>query len=117
LGYVIEDGKKKRFREQFPTNYRGTLDAYAKKIWDIKRLWNYPKKSDDKRIVFFSKTLAGLSFGLAPATAQHRLLGWHFDKKAMDKSTKEHFERLGQQPEQAKFFKEFRKLEAKRSNA
>jgi hypothetical protein len=43
------------------------------------RLPNYPgdaKTNDDKRILFFSKVLAGLEFGHKPLTATKKLSGW-----------------------------------------
>ncbi|MCI0722927.1 MAG: hypothetical protein L0338_28760 [Acidobacteria bacterium] len=49
----------------------------ARDLLRAKRLHNYPKsnrpRSDDKRIHFFAKVLAGLMQGIAPATAAKRL--------------------------------------------
>lgn len=56
------------------------LFFHSKDLLKAKRLPNYPKckpgrrpTSDDKRIHFFAKVLAGLKLGIAPATATKRL--------------------------------------------
>jgi len=50
-------------------------------LYRATRLWNYPKDkerptSDNKRIEFFAKALAGLMLGISPATATKRLSHW-----------------------------------------
>ncbi len=51
--------------------------SHAEDLLRAKKLHNYPKSnrphSDDKRIHFFAKVLAGLMQGIAPATATKRL--------------------------------------------
>lgn len=58
------------------------LYPHARDLLKVRRLHNYPKNerasSDNKRIELFAKALAGLEFGLAPATARHRLRGYRF---------------------------------------
>lgn len=53
------------------------LYSRAKDFLRAQRLHNYPKSkrphSDNKRILFFAKSLAGLQLGIAPATATRRL--------------------------------------------
>lgn len=58
---------------------------WAGKILAAKRLWTYPRtvrsKSDDKRIEFFARSLAAITFGKSPATATARwLANWHWPK-------------------------------------
>lgn len=52
--------------------------SHAEDLLRAKRLPDYPRSnrrptSDDKRIHFFAKVLAGLEFGIAPATATKRI--------------------------------------------
>lgn len=58
------------------------LSCFAKGFLDAKDLPNYPKtdrtKSDDKRVQFLAKVMAGLTLGLAPITAAKRLSHWHW---------------------------------------
>ncbi len=67
-----------------PIDIPDALDLYADKILSGKRLPNYAKtnrpRSDDKRIEFFSKILAGARVGIAPITAAKRLSRWHWPK-------------------------------------
>jgi hypothetical protein len=57
--------------------FASVLRSHAKTVLEAKQLPNYPgsdrKHSDDKRIWFFAKVLAGLELGIAPATATKRL--------------------------------------------
>jgi hypothetical protein len=66
----------RRIRQQDPL-LASTLYSYAEGLLEAKLLHNYPKSkrpsSDDKRIDFFAKVLAGLRLGIAPATATKRL--------------------------------------------
>jgi hypothetical protein len=61
-------------------NPAGAFRHYAEGILAAKRLPNYPKtnrpRSDDKRIEFMAKTMAGLTLGLAAITALKRLSHW-----------------------------------------
>jgi hypothetical protein len=63
-------------REQYRV-LASILYSHAEDFLRAKRLHNYPESnrpgSDDKRIQFFSKVLAGLKLGIAPATATKRL--------------------------------------------
>jgi hypothetical protein len=72
------------------------LSHYADRIAEAKTLPHYPKtereKSDDKRIVFLAKVMAGLTLGLAPITAVKRLSHWTWPKDWAEKSTKEFVE-------------------------
>ena len=61
-------------------NYR-IPEGQEAELYRATRLWNYPKDkerptSDDKRIEFFAKALAGLILGISPATATKRLSRW-----------------------------------------
>ncbi len=62
--------------------YRIPEDRIAE-LYQAPRLWNYPgatdkkrRSSDDKRIEFFAKALAGLILGISPATATKNLSRW-----------------------------------------
>jgi hypothetical protein len=65
-----------RIRRGYPM-LASVLDSHAEDFLAAKRLHNCPKsdrpRSDDKRAQFFSKVLAGLRLGIAPATATKRL--------------------------------------------
>jgi hypothetical protein len=58
-------------------------------ILKAKMLPNYPKskrpRSDDKRILFFAKVMAGLTLGIAAATATKRLGCWSWPKDWAEK--------------------------------
>lgn len=65
----------------FPRN----LSRYSDGLLDAKSLHNYPKAekrptSDDKRVLFFAKVLAGLRFGLTASYSTKKLSGWTFSK-------------------------------------
>lgn len=66
----------RRLRRISP-EFASFLSSHAEGILRAKHLPNYPKsnrpRSDDKRIQFFAKVLAGLELGIAPATALKRL--------------------------------------------
>lgn len=68
-------------------NPAGALSTYAKGFLAAKELASYPrrpekirKRSDDKRVVFLAKIMAGLTLGLAPITARKRLSNWSWPK-------------------------------------
>ena len=65
-------------------------DLSTSEILRAKRLWNYPRTnrpgSGDKRIQFFAKALAGLTLGIAPATATKRLSGWRWPRDWAEKN-------------------------------
>jgi hypothetical protein len=72
------------------------LDLYAEQFLKGKNLPCYAKtdrpRSDDKRVEFLSKVLAGARFGLAPITAAKRLSHWHFPSDWAEKALDEHVE-------------------------
>ena len=67
----------RRIRRQQSWVLASILYSHAEGFLRAKRLHNYPESnrpgSDDKRIQFFAKVLAGLKLGIAPATATKRL--------------------------------------------
>jgi hypothetical protein len=75
----------------------GALSHFAEGILDAKRLPHYPRKSrtrsDDKRIVFLAKVMAGLTLGLRPITAVKRLSRWQWPKDWAEKPLREFVER------------------------
>ena len=68
-------------RRSHPT-YSNIFNARAEDLLRAKQLPNYPRsdrpRSDEKRIWFFAKVLAGLEEGIAPLTATKRLA--HFPR-------------------------------------
>jgi len=76
--------------------FADVLELHAEKILIGKRLPNYAKtdrrRSDDKRVVFLSKVLAGARLGLAPITAAKRLSHWHWPSDRSEKSAMEYLE-------------------------
>jgi hypothetical protein len=78
-------------------NPAGAFRHYADGILAAKRLPNYPKtnrpRSDDKRVEFLAKTMAGLTLGLAPITAVKRLSHWRWPKDSIERGLKEFVER------------------------
>jgi hypothetical protein len=74
----------------------GALSHYAKGIHVAKKLPHYPRtdrpRSDDKRLQFLAKVMAGLTLGLAPITAVKRLSGWKWPKDWAERSLKEFVE-------------------------
>jgi len=78
-------------------NPAGALSHFAEGILEAKKLPHYPRKnrprSDDKRIVFLAKVMAGLTLGLRPITAVKRLSGWQWPKDWAEKSLREFVER------------------------
>jgi hypothetical protein len=60
--------------------FRSALCDHPAEIFRIRKLWNYPRTdrptSDDKRLEFFAESLAGLTLGVAPATATKKLSRW-----------------------------------------
>jgi hypothetical protein len=78
-------------------NPAGAFRHYAEEILAAKRLPNYPKtnrpRSDDKRVEFMAKTMAGLTLGLAAITALKRLSHWRWPKDSSERSLKEFIER------------------------
>jgi hypothetical protein len=67
------------------------LNSHAEELLRAKQLPNYPRsdrpRSDDKRIWFFAKVLAGLENGIAPMTATKRLA--HFPRLLTESELKE----------------------------
>jgi hypothetical protein len=74
-----------RWADKFPRNLLfqlpRALNVHAADLIKAKRMPHYPRtdrpSSDDKRVEFFAKVLAGLTLGIAPATATKRLAHWH----------------------------------------
>lgn len=60
--------------------YPRALDRHAGALLAAKRLISYPKskrrRSDDKRVVFFAKVLAGLELGRSPLYTTKKLSHW-----------------------------------------
>jgi hypothetical protein len=63
------------------------VSAHAVELLEARKLPGYPRsdrpRSDDKRIEFFAKVLAGLELGIAAATAIKRLHGTRFPKTGL----------------------------------
>jgi len=82
------------------------LSYFAKGLLDAKRLPHYPRtgrdRSDDKRVVFLAKVMAGLTLGLRPITAVKRLSHWYWPKDWAEKSVREFVEREKQKFQGAK---------------
>lgn len=76
-----------------PLELPDALELYSGQLLLGKRLPSYAKtkrpKSDDKRVVFLSKVLAGARFGLAPITATKRLSHWDWPKDWDERKMKE----------------------------
>ena len=76
-----------------PLEFADALDLYAEKLLGGIRLPSYARtdrpSSDDKRVVFLSKVLAGARVGLAPITAVKRLSHWDFSRDWAEKPLKE----------------------------
>ena len=74
-------------------NPAGAFRHYAEGILAAKQLPHYPKtnrpRSDDKRVEFLAKTMAGLTLGIAAITAVKRLSHWHWPKDWAERSLKE----------------------------
>lgn len=79
-----------------PVELPDALELYSDQLLLGKRLPSYAKtkrpKSDDKRVVFLSKVLAGARFGLAPITAAKRLSHWDWPKDWAEKKKKEYLD-------------------------
>jgi hypothetical protein len=75
--------------EYWGLNPAGALCEHARGILVAKQLPHYPKtdrpSSDDKRVEFLAKVMAGLTLGLAPITAVKRLSHWHWPKDWAEK--------------------------------
>jgi hypothetical protein len=69
------------------------LELHGKQVLIGKSLPSYAKtdrkRSDDKRVVFLSKILAGARFGLAPVTAAKRLSHWNWPRDWAERTAKE----------------------------
>jgi hypothetical protein len=65
------------------------IRCHGNEILKARMLPNYPKskrpRSDDKRILFFAKVMAGLTQGIAAATATKRLGCWSWSKDWAEK--------------------------------
>ena len=74
-----------------PLEFPDALDLYGEQLISSRRLPSYARtnrpSSDDKRIVFCSKVLAGARFGLAPITAVKRLSHWNYPKDWAEKAS------------------------------
>ncbi|HMK29502.1 MAG TPA: hypothetical protein VK473_07450 [Terriglobales bacterium] len=72
------------------------ISHYVKGIITAKQLPHYPRtkrgRSDDKRLVFLAKVMAGLTLDLAPITAVKRLSRWSLPKDWADKAIRENVE-------------------------
>jgi len=88
-GSLAEMRRALRFLEKYlKMNWSGwfgrecphRLDRHVDALLAAKRLFNYPRskrtRSDDKRIVFFARVLAGLELGRSPLYAIKRLSYW-----------------------------------------
>jgi hypothetical protein len=66
-------------------NIPRVIRTHAHDLLSAKWMPNYPRtertRSDDKRILFYAKILAGLSLGIAPATAVKRLAHWGYPER------------------------------------
>jgi hypothetical protein len=84
--WIVAQGLESRMSPAF----YNLLHGHAADLLAAKRLWIYPRSverqsSDEKRIEFFSKVLAGLMLGLAPATAAKRLSHWRPKRISIDR--------------------------------
>jgi hypothetical protein len=84
--WIVAQGLETRMSPAF----YNLLRVHAADLLAAKHLWIYPRSierqsSDKKRIEFFSKVLAGLMLGLAPATAAKRLSHWRPDRISIDR--------------------------------
>jgi hypothetical protein len=82
----------------FPRN----LSQYSDGLLDAKSLHNYPKaekrpSSDDKRVLFFAKVLAGLRFGLSASYSTKKLSRWTFSRDAAVNPYKKFVQQIGVQ--------------------
>jgi len=89
--------------EKWAQNPDRALCHYAKGVLTAKRLPHYPKTdrptSDDKRVLFLAKVMAGLTMEIAPITAVKRLSHWQWPKDWAEKPLKEYVERsIGEKP-------------------
>lgn len=80
--------------------YCEALNRYAENILIGKRMSSYAKtdrsKSDDKRVVFMAKVLAGARYGLVPITAIKRLSHWHLPGDTAERMLKDFVNRSKQ---------------------
>lgn len=81
-------------------NPGGALTEYAGEVLKAKRLPHYPRtsrqRSEDKRIIFWAKVMAGATLGLAPITAVKRLAHWHFPKDWAESTLEDSKEKSGE---------------------
>ena len=61
--------------------WRRELRLHAAELFRAKEdLWNYPRSdrptSENRRVDFFAKAIAGLMLDISPATAMRKMLGW-----------------------------------------
>jgi hypothetical protein len=79
--------------EQWAQKPDKALSQYAREILVAKCLPHYPRtgreRSEDKRIVFLAKVMAGATVGLAPITAVKRLSHWSWPKDWAEKRIRE----------------------------
>ena len=71
-------------RTDWQTEFPRVIRDHATELLRAKKGWNYPKKdrpkSDDKRVMFFAKILAGFMLGLSAGYATKRLAYWEWSK-------------------------------------
>lgn len=77
---LIEKYLNRNWSGWFGREYPHALDRHAGALLAAKRLSGYPKSkrrsSDDKRVVFFAKVLAGLELGRSPLYTTKKLSHW-----------------------------------------
>jgi hypothetical protein len=77
LGYTPAPSRSQQAEYDFPR----LLKLHARTVLEAKKLPEYPKSarptSDDRRIWFFAKVLAGLMVRRSPLYTLKRLSGWH----------------------------------------
>jgi hypothetical protein len=86
----------------FPAiKFTEVLSQYAPEFLRGKELPAYARtdrpSSDDKRVEFVSKVLAGARFGLAPITAAKRLSHWHFPSNWAEEPLNRYIQWSGEQ--------------------
>lgn len=78
-------------------NPAGAIRRYAEGVLAAKQLPHYPRaerpRSDDKRVLFLAKSMAGLTLGLSAITAVKLLSHWHWPKDWAEKTLREFVDR------------------------
>lgn len=92
---------KRSWQGWYGGEFPHALERYAQELLTSKRLFNYPKserrRSDDKRVIFFAKVLAGARFNLAPTYATKKLRKWRWPKDWVERPYKEFTARVRSQ--------------------